>query len=184
VLDVRRQPEKPTNLFRAENNGEAARVAWVPCRDAICRPVAVGLDLKGRVGMRSIGVFMACAGMLLSLTAAYGLPKQIIILRHAEKTDTGGLCSVGEGRKNALVAQYLGKGAKDSLFVSGEQPAAFYAITATRRRPLSPRPIPGRTYRSSSPAKFTKRNFQMTGRTDGPRILQRKCLQTTMARSL
>ena len=141
-------------------------------------------DLKGRVGMRSIGVFMACAGMLLSLTAAYGLPKQIIILRHAEKTDTGGLCSVGEGRKNALVAQYLGKGAKDSLFVSGEQPAAFYAITATRRRPLSPRPIPGRTYRSSSPAKFTKRNFQMTGRTDGPRILQRKCLQTTTARSL
>ena len=88
--------------------------------------------------MRSIGVFMACAGMLLSLTAAYGLPKQIIILRHAEKTDTGGLCSVGEGRKNALVAQYLGKGAKDSLFVSGEQPAAFYAITGHTKETIEP----------------------------------------------
>jgi hypothetical protein len=97
--------------------------------DAICRPVAVGLDLKGRVGMRSISVFMAGAGVLLSLTAAYGLPKQIIILRHAEKTDNGGLCSVGEGRSKKLVAQYLGRGAKDSLFVSGEQPAGFYAIT-------------------------------------------------------
>lgn len=88
--------------------------------------------------MRSIGVFMAFAGMLLSLTAAYGLPKQIIILRHAEKTDTGGLCSVGEGRKNALVAQYLGKGAKDSLFVSGEQPAAFYAITGHTKETIEP----------------------------------------------
>jgi hypothetical protein len=101
-------------------------------------PVAIGLDLKGRAGMRSIGVFMVCAGVLLSQTAAYALPKQIIILRHAEKTDTGGLCSVGEGRKNALIAQYLGKGAKDSLFVRGEQPAAFYAITGHTKETIEP----------------------------------------------
>jgi hypothetical protein len=88
--------------------------------------------------MRSISVFMAGAGVLLSLTAAYGLPKQIIILRHAEKIENGGLCSVGEGRSKALVAQYLGKGAKDSLFVSGEEPAAFYAITSHTRDTIQP----------------------------------------------
>jgi hypothetical protein len=88
--------------------------------------------------MRLIRGFMACAGVFLSLTTAYGLPKKIIILRHAEKTDTGGLCSVGDGRKIALVAEFLGKGAKDSLFASGEQPAAFYAITGHTKETIEP----------------------------------------------
>ena len=70
--------------------------------------------------MRSTGVFMACAGVLLSLTAAYGLPKRIIILRHAEKIDGGGLCHIGERRAVALKEQYLGKGAQNSLFEAGE----------------------------------------------------------------
>ena len=87
--------------------------------------------------MRSIGVFIACGGVLLSVTAAYALPKQIIILRHAEKTDVGGLCAVGESRRNALVGQYLGKGAKDSLFGS-EQPAAFYAVTGHTKETIEP----------------------------------------------
>ncbi len=103
-----------------------------------CRPVAVGLDLKGRVGMRSIGVFIACAGVLLSLTAAYGLPKRIILLRHAEKIDGGGLCHIGERRAVALKEQYLGKGAQKSLFGAGEQPAVFYAITGHSKDTIQP----------------------------------------------
>jgi hypothetical protein len=36
------------------------------------------------------------------------------------------------------VAHFLGKGAKDSLFVSGEQPAAFYAITGHTKGTIEP----------------------------------------------
>jgi hypothetical protein len=88
--------------------------------------------------MRSVGVLIACAGVFLNLTAAYGLPKRIIILRHAEKIETGGLCTVGEKRANALATQYLGKGAKDSLFANGEQPAAFYANTGHAKKTIEP----------------------------------------------
>ena len=56
------------------------------------------------------------------------MPKRIIILRHGEKQDAYRLCSTGVLRSLALVTKYLGKGAKDSLFASGETPA-FFAIT-------------------------------------------------------
>jgi hypothetical protein len=36
------------------------------------------------------------------------------------------------------VAEFLGKGAKDSLFASGEQPAAFYAITGHTKETIKP----------------------------------------------
>jgi hypothetical protein len=80
--------------------------------------------------MRSIAVLIACAGVLLNLTAAYGLPKRIIVLRHAEKIDGADLCdTTGNNRAKALV-QYLGStGERNSLFKNGEKPAAFYANT-------------------------------------------------------
>jgi hypothetical protein len=133
--------------------------------------------------MRSIVVFTTCCGILSSLTAAYGLPKQIIILRHAEKAGEG-LCSVGERRKSALVAQFLGKGAKDSLFVSGDQPAAFYAITNHTKETIEPAANTWPGVPIKFPDKVYKKKFQTTGPTNGPRMLQQKCLQTMMARSL
>lgn len=60
---------------------------------------------------------------------AYAVPARIIILRHGEKQDGFQLCGVGVQRSLALAAQYLGKGATDSLFASGETPAAFFSIT-------------------------------------------------------
>jgi hypothetical protein len=57
------------------------------------------------------------------------VPAKIIILRHSEKLNGFALCTVGVQRSLALAAQYLGKGATDSLFASGETPAAFFSIT-------------------------------------------------------
>ncbi|HWY83471.1 MAG TPA: hypothetical protein VNY10_16360 [Roseiarcus sp.] len=88
--------------------------------------------------MRTIGVLAACAGVFLNLTAAYALPKRIIILRHAEKFEKAGLCGVGEKRAQALATQYLGYGAKDSLFANGDQPAAFYANTPHAEETIEP----------------------------------------------
>jgi hypothetical protein len=93
--------------------------------------------------MRSIGVLIACAGVFLNLTAAYGLPKRIIILRHAEKSDdksvaSGGLCGPGPQRAEALI-QYLGSTReRNSLFQNGEKPAAFYANTDHAAETIAP----------------------------------------------
>jgi hypothetical protein len=93
--------------------------------------------------MRSIGVAIACAGVLLNLTAAYALPKRIIILRHAEKSNdeninNGGLCGPGPDRAQAL-SQYLGSAAgPNSLFENGEKPAAFYANTCHSAETIAP----------------------------------------------
>ena len=56
-------------------------------------------------------------------------PARIIILRHGEKADKWKLCDIGQERADALAANYLGRDAANSLFVSGEQPTAFLAIT-------------------------------------------------------
>jgi hypothetical protein len=57
VLDVRRRREQPTNLFRAENNGEAARLAdrhdrvgkiAALQRDLEEEPQGSGADVDGR----------------------------------------------------------------------------------------------------------------------------------------
>jgi hypothetical protein len=88
--------------------------------------------------MRSIAVLSACAGVLFSLTAASGRPRQIIILRHAEKIDGGDLCPIGERRAEALAKQYLGKGARKSLFENGDQPSAFFAITGHTKDTIKP----------------------------------------------
>jgi len=56
-------------------------------------------------------------------------PARIIILRHGEKANKWQLCDIGQERADALAANYLGRNAVNSLFASGEQPAAFLAIT-------------------------------------------------------
>ena len=88
--------------------------------------------------MRSIGVSIACAGVLLNLPAAYALPKRIIILRHAEKTSGDDLCQTGKDRATALREEYLGKNARKSLFAEGEQPAVFYAVTGHTELTIDP----------------------------------------------
>ncbi|MFZ5691840.1 MAG: histidine phosphatase family protein [Pseudomonadota bacterium] len=60
---------------------------------------------------------------------ALALPKTVIILRHGEKENDFALCKVGVDRSLALAAQYLGQGAKQSLFAPGDRPAAIFAIT-------------------------------------------------------
>lgn len=60
---------------------------------------------------------------------AFAKPRQVIILRHGEKQNDFALCQTGVDRSLALAMQYLGNGAKLSLFPPGEKPAAFMAIT-------------------------------------------------------
>lgn len=60
---------------------------------------------------------------------ALPVPAQIIILRHGEKKDGYALCNVGQQRAQALTANYLGRGAEESLFPSGAGPSGFFAIT-------------------------------------------------------
>jgi hypothetical protein len=70
--------------------------------------------------------------MLLFLTGigtTLAMPARVIILRHGEKADKWDLCNIGEERADALVANYLGRGAAKSLFAPNEAPAAFLAIT-------------------------------------------------------
>jgi hypothetical protein len=75
-------------------------------------------------------VFLFACAILCGLTLpVLALPKTVIILRHGEKENDFALCRVGVDRSLALAAQYLGQGAKQSLFRSGETPAAFFAIT-------------------------------------------------------
>jgi hypothetical protein len=60
---------------------------------------------------------------------AFATPARIIILRHGEKQNGYLLCSIGTQRSLALVANYLGSGAANSLFPSGKGPDAFFVIT-------------------------------------------------------
>jgi len=67
--------------------------------------------------------------LVASIGASLATPSRVIILRHGEKADEWKLCGVGQQRAKALAANFLGRDSKNSLFASGEQPAAFYAIT-------------------------------------------------------
>jgi hypothetical protein len=77
--------------------------------------------------LAKLGLAAALAGSLAS--AAVAAPRQIIILRHGEKQDAYRLCQVGVQRSLALAAQYLGRGAEQSLFTADSPPSAFLAIT-------------------------------------------------------
>jgi hypothetical protein len=88
--------------------------------------------------MRAIGILAVTIGLLVGPTAASAQPREIIILRHGEKTDGPELCPTGAQRAEALAKQYyLGKGARRSLF-GADQPAAFYAITGHTIKTIKP----------------------------------------------
>ena len=87
--------------------------------------------------MRAIAVLTVAVGVMAGLAPASAQPRQIIIMRHGEKTDGPDLCPTGEARAEALAKQYLGKGAHNSLF-RADQPAAFYAITGHTVETITP----------------------------------------------
>ena len=65
-------------------------------------------------------------------------PVRIIILRHAEKLNRHELCDMGEERAQALSRQFLGQGASQSLFPTGQKPDAFLAITLHTIETITP----------------------------------------------
>ncbi|MBI5127952.1 MAG: histidine phosphatase family protein [Rhodopseudomonas palustris] len=86
--------------------------------------------------LAKLGLAAVLAGCLS--VGAVAAPRQIIILRHGEKQDAYRLCQVGVKRSLALAAQYLGKGAEQSLFTAESPPAAFLAITLHTLELVSP----------------------------------------------
>ena len=89
--------------------------------------------------IRNVRAFLVAFAILCGLTLpVLALPKSVIILRHGEKESVSTLCRIGIDRSLALAAQYLGQGAKDSLFSPGGQPGAFFAITLETVQHASP----------------------------------------------
>ncbi|MFG1422171.1 hypothetical protein [Roseixanthobacter liquoris] len=82
-----------------------------------------------RLAFRSLLAIALAGGGFFAALPASAAPARIIILRHGEKQDAYRLCPVGNARAQALAAQYLGEGAKDSLFPDGTAPAAILAVT-------------------------------------------------------
>ena len=80
----------------------------------------------------------AFALALLLSSSVFAEPSRIIILRHAEKLNKHELCEIGTRRAEALASQFLGKGAAQSLFASGEKPAAILAVTIHSLETISP----------------------------------------------
>ncbi len=78
---------------------------------------------------RFIASALALTATTLGTIAAHATPQQIIVLRHGEKQNAYRLCTVGVQRSLALAAQYLGKGAQNSLFAQGSAPGSFVSIT-------------------------------------------------------
>jgi hypothetical protein len=75
------------------------------------------------------GLLLLAAGCGAPLLRAEAQPAEIIIVRHAEKADNFRLCPTGIQRSLALVEQYLGRDARDSLFPASQSPAAFFAVS-------------------------------------------------------
>jgi hypothetical protein len=79
--------------------------------------------------MRLLSAPCVAAALTLGIPDAHAIPKKIIILRHGEKASSTALCATGAQRSLALVQDFLGADAKNSLFSKGEAPEAFFAIT-------------------------------------------------------
>ena len=75
---------------------------------------------------------------LLAPASASAHPSEIVIARHAEKAHAYDLCDMGKERAQALVQQYLGRGAAQSLFPPGQSPAAIMAMTMHTIDTVSP----------------------------------------------
>jgi hypothetical protein len=84
--------------------------------------------------------FSSLAGLaaLAATPIAEAQPSRVIILRHAEKLNAYALCDLGRERANALAKQFLGQGATQSLFTTGERPAAFMAVTLHPLETITP----------------------------------------------
>lgn len=93
--------------------------------------------MKCRI-MGTLGASLLLIVATVQSPAANAQPSQIIVLRHGEKQDAYRLCDVGVQRSLALAAQYLGKGAKNSLFPKGRAPDGFIAITLHTLELVSP----------------------------------------------
>jgi hypothetical protein len=81
---------------------------------------------------------MVLVASLLLPVFAYAQPAQVIIARHAEKADNYILCDLGTERAQALAAQYLGRGARESVFGAGGEPAAMMAMTVHTIETITP----------------------------------------------
>lgn len=77
----------------------------------------------------AVSLAAAILASLAAMASALATPRTVIVLRHGEKQNPYALCQTGIDRANALAAQYLGKGAANSLFTGSDGPAAFFAIT-------------------------------------------------------
>jgi hypothetical protein len=77
----------------------------------------------------TVSLAAAVLASLAVTASALATPRTVIVLRHGEKQNPYALCQTGIDRANALAAQYLGRGAANSLFAGSDQPAAFLAIT-------------------------------------------------------
>jgi hypothetical protein len=93
--------------------------------------------MKRRI-MGALGASLLPIVATVQSPAANATPSQIIVLRHGEKENAYRLCDVGVQRSLALAAQYLGKGAKNSLFPKGRAPDGFIAITLHTLELVSP----------------------------------------------
>jgi hypothetical protein len=80
---------------------------------------------------------MLISALLVSVHAK-AEPARVIILRHAEKADKYDLCEMGKERTQALVEQYLGRGAKKSLFAPNHGPDAMLAMTLHTIETITP----------------------------------------------
>lgn len=69
---------------------------------------------------------------------AVAAPRRVILLRHGEKNGGFAPSAVGQLRAEALVAQFLGKGAAMTLFRPRERPAGILSITLHTIELISP----------------------------------------------
>lgn len=84
-------------------------------------------------------LFWGCLLWSLSLVSVVeAVPHRLIILRHGEKAGDYALAAIGQQRALALQANYLGRGAAQSLFSDSTAPAAICAITLHTLELVSP----------------------------------------------
>ena len=79
------------------------------------------------LGVLAGGVALVTTSVLF--TPVQAVPRRIILLRHAEKTNSYALCELGLRRSIALRDHYLGQNATNDSVLDGQTPAAILGIT-------------------------------------------------------
>lgn len=92
----------------------------------------------GSITAALMAATLSLGALAAGISAASATPARLIILRHGEKADAYRLCETGRQRARALVKQYLGKGAANSLFAPGTAPEAVYTISIHTIETASP----------------------------------------------